>query len=69
MRVKVRNGNVESALRIFKRKVTDSNVLFDYKEKQYHEKRNHKEAKRKDCRKSTEKEKEQEKNGKETLFP
>ncbi len=47
MRVKVRNGNVESALRIFKRKVTDSNVLFDYKEKQYHEKRTTKKQKRK----------------------
>jgi len=39
MRVKVKNGNVEQALRLFKRKITESNVLFDYKEKQYHEKK------------------------------
>ena len=38
MNVKVRNGNVEQALRIFKRKITDSNKLFDYREKEYHEK-------------------------------
>ena len=38
MKVKVRNGNVDSALRLFKRKITESNVLFDYREKEYHEK-------------------------------
>ncbi len=47
MKVKVRNGNVESALRLFKRKVTDSNKLFDYKEKEYHEKRTTKRQKKK----------------------
>ncbi len=39
MRVSVRNGNVEQALRIFRKKVTESNILFDYKEKQQHEKK------------------------------
>jgi ribosomal protein S21 len=39
MTIKVRNGNIEQALRIFRRKVNDSNKLFDYKEKQYHEKK------------------------------
>ena len=39
MKVSVRNGNVEQALRIFRKKVTESNVLFDYKEKQQHEKK------------------------------
>ena len=38
MNVKVRNGNVEQALRIFKRKINDSNKLFDYKEKEAYEK-------------------------------
>jgi len=39
MNVRVRNGNVEQALRIFKRKINDSNKLFDYREKEYHEKK------------------------------
>jgi len=39
MTVKVRNGNVEQALRVFRKKVTESNVLYDYKEKQQHEKK------------------------------
>ena len=47
MKVKVKNGNVESALRVFKRKVTDSNKLFDYREKEYHEKRTTKKQKKK----------------------
>mgnify|MGYP000146009619 FL=1 len=38
MNVKVRNGNVENALRAFKRKINDSNKLFDYREKEYYEK-------------------------------
>jgi len=38
MKVVVRNGNTEKALRLFKRKVNDSGKLFAYKEKQYHEK-------------------------------
>ena len=47
MRVKVKNGNVEGALRLFKRKITESNVLFDYREKEYHEKRTTKSQKKK----------------------
>ena len=38
MQVKVKNNNVEQALRVFRRKVTDSGVLFQYKEKQFYEK-------------------------------
>ena len=38
MNVRIRNGNVEQALRIFKRKINDSNKLFDYKEKEAYEK-------------------------------
>jgi len=38
MTVKVRNGNVEQALRLFKRKITEDNKLFDYREKEYYEK-------------------------------
>jgi len=47
MNVKVRNNNVEQALRIFKRKITDSNKLFDYREKEYYEKRTTKRQRRK----------------------
>ena len=36
MSVKVRNNNVNAALKVFKRKYADK--LFDYKEKQYFEK-------------------------------
>tara|TARA_R100000479_G_C6309578_1_gene173510 strand:- start:77 stop:277 length:201 start_codon:yes stop_codon:yes gene_type:complete len=38
MRVEVRNGKVDQALRKFKRKITDSNKLFDYREKEFFEK-------------------------------
>ena len=47
MRIKVRNGNVDSALRLFKRKVTENNTLFDYKEKQHYEKKTTKRQKNK----------------------
>lgn len=47
MNVKVRNGNVEQALRIFKRKINDSNKLFDYREKEAHEKPTTKKQKKK----------------------
>ena len=36
MRVAVRNGNVEQALRLLKRKINDSGKLLDYKEKERH---------------------------------
>ena len=39
MRITVRNGRVDNALRLFRKKVSESNILFDYKEKQYHEKK------------------------------
>jgi len=38
MQVKVKNGNVEGALRLFRKKVTESGVLFKHKEKQFYEK-------------------------------
>lgn len=47
MNVKVRNGNVEQALRIFKRKINDSNKLFDYREKEAYEKPTTKKQKKK----------------------
>ena len=47
MNVKIRNGNVEQALRIFKRKINDSNKLFDYKEKEAYEKPTTKKQKKK----------------------
>tara|TARA_B110000285_G_C14705572_1_gene415421 strand:+ start:394 stop:603 length:210 start_codon:yes stop_codon:yes gene_type:complete len=47
MNVKVRNNNVEQALRVFKRKITDSNKLFDYREKEYYEKPTTKRQKKK----------------------
>ena len=47
MNVKVRNGNVEQALRIFKRKINDSNKLYDYREKEYYEKPTTRKQKRK----------------------
>lgn len=36
MRVKVRNNNVDKAIRIFKRKCSD--VVFEYREREYYEK-------------------------------
>ena len=38
-RVAVRNGNVEAAIRVFKRKVTDSGILMDLRERQFFEKK------------------------------
>ena len=36
--VKVFNNNVEGALKVFKRKVKDSNLMLDLKKKSYYEK-------------------------------
>lgn len=36
MKIKVRNGNVEAALRVFKKKCSEK--LYDLKQKQYYEK-------------------------------
>ena len=38
-KVAVRNGNVEAAIRVFKRKVTDSGILMDHRERQFFEKK------------------------------
>ena len=38
-KVSVRNNNVDAAIRVFKRKVTDSGILMDYKDRQYFEKK------------------------------
>ena len=37
--VKVYNNNVDSALRTFKRKVKNSNIMLDLKERQYYKKK------------------------------
>lgn len=47
MSVIVRNGNVEKALRIFKRRITDDNKLFDYKSKEFFEKPSQKRKRKK----------------------
>ncbi|MCS5550518.1 MAG: 30S ribosomal protein S21 [Gammaproteobacteria bacterium] len=47
MKVLVRNGNVDKALRLFKRKITDSNKLMDYREKEHHQKPSSKRQKKK----------------------
>ena len=38
-RVAVRNGNVEAAIRVFKRKGTDSGILMDHRDRQFFEKK------------------------------
>lgn len=47
MKISVKNGNVEKAIRILKRKVTESDKLFVYKEKQFFEKKSTRKQKRK----------------------
>ena len=47
MKITVKNGNVEKAIRILKRKVTESDKLFVYKEKQFFEKKSTRKQKRK----------------------
>jgi small subunit ribosomal protein S21 len=47
MKISVKNGNVEKAIRILKRKVTESDKLFVYKEKQFFEKKSSRKQKRK----------------------
>ena len=51
--VKVRNNNVNAALRVFKRMYSDK--MFDFKEKQYFEKPSRKRSKAKLAAKSKEK--------------
>ena len=38
-KVSVLNNIVDAAIRVFKRKVTDSGILMDYKDRQYFEKK------------------------------
>ena len=45
--VKVWNNNVEGALKVFKRKVKDSNLMLDLKKKAYYEKPSKKRRERK----------------------
>ena len=45
--VSVRNGNVEAALRVFKRKVNNSEVLMEYRERQEYIKPSTKRSQRK----------------------
>lgn len=47
MTVLVRNGNVDKALRIFKRRINDDNKLFNYKEKEFFEKPSQKRKRKK----------------------
>ena len=49
--VKVFNNNVEGALKIFKRKVKDSNLMLDLKKKAYYEKPSKKRRERKNMAK------------------
>ena len=47
VKIDVRNGKVDQALRKFKRKIADSNKLFDYREKEFFEKPSQKRKRRK----------------------
>lgn len=47
MSVIVRNGNVDKALRLLKRRITDDNKLFDYKSKEFFEKPSEKRKRKK----------------------
>ena len=47
MRVRVRNGNVEQALRSLKRKINDSGKLYDYKEKERYSSKSEKKQRKK----------------------
>ncbi|HIG57977.1 MAG TPA: 30S ribosomal protein S21 [Flavobacteriales bacterium] len=38
-KVVVRNNNIDAAIRVFKRKVTDSGILMDHRDRQYFEKK------------------------------
>ena len=49
--VKVFNNNVEGALKVFKRKVKDSNLMLDLKKKAYYEKPSKKRRERKNMAK------------------
>ena len=55
MRIKVKNNNVETALRIFKRKTKESNLLNILREKEYYEKPSSKRNRKKSAAKLREK--------------
>ena len=38
-KVSVRNNNIDAAIRVFKRKVTDSGILMDLRDRQFFEKK------------------------------
>ena len=59
LQVNVYNNNVESALKIFKRKVKDSNLMLELKKKAYYEKPSDKRRHRKNLAKLREKYKSQ----------
>jgi small subunit ribosomal protein S21 len=62
--VKVKNNNIEKALRIFKRKVKDSRILYDLSERSYYTKPSMKKRKMKLRAISRNKRQMQEENGK-----
>ena len=62
--VKVKNNNIEKALRIFKRKVKDSRILYDLSERSYYIKPSAKKRKMKLRAISRNKRQMQEENGK-----
>ena len=47
MKVEVRNGNVEQALRVFKRKVQKEGIIKTLKQNEYYEKQSAKRARKK----------------------
>ena len=55
MRIRVKNNNVEIALRIFKRKTKESNLLNILREKEYYEKPSSKRNRKKSAAKLREK--------------
>lgn len=61
MQVKVRNGNVESALRVFKRKCSE--VVFEVRERQFYEKPSVLRSKSKKSAKSRERRRNEKNNG------
>ena len=57
MKIKVRNNNVESALRVFKKKCSE--VTFEYREREYYEKPSSKRHRAKQAAKARERRRQQ----------
>lgn len=55
MRIQVKNNNIETALKIFKRRIKESNKLAALREKEYHEKPSARKNKKKAAAKLREK--------------